>query len=133
MTRAQVEAESLARLVADVLAAGTMASADLVDALRRAFDLEGVALLRQTDSGWEAEAAAGLSSPETPEDAPFTAAVAGGRILALAGGRLSAEDARLLRAFTSRLRIDQGTWQLEHIGGDHEEQHEHSRDGEAAL
>ncbi len=132
MTRAQVEAESLARLVADVLAAGTMASADLVDALRRTFDLEGVALLRRTDSGWEAEAAAGPSPPATPEDAPFTAAVAGGCSLALAGGRLSAEDARLLRAFTSRLRIDQGTRQLERIGGDHEDQHEHIRDGEAA-
>ncbi|MFD4977219.1 hypothetical protein [Streptomyces sp. NPDC058424] len=62
----------------------------------------------------------------------FTAAVAGGRSLALAGGRLSGEDARLLRAFTGRLCIDQGTRQLERIGGNHEDQHEHSRDGDAA-
>ncbi|MFF9318100.1 DUF4118 domain-containing protein [Streptomyces sp. NPDC014735] len=132
-TRAQAEAESLARLVADVLAAGTTTPADLVDTLRRTFDLEGVVLLRQTDGGWEAEAAAGTSPPATPEDAPFSVALAGGRNLALAGSRLSAEDARLLRAFTGQLRIGQGTRQLERIGGDDQEgRHEHGRDGEAA-
>ncbi|WP_225080187.1 hypothetical protein [Streptomyces sp. CoT10] len=62
----------------------------------------------------------------------FTAAVAGGRSLALAGGRLSGEDARVLRAFTGRLCIDRATRQLERIAGNHEDQHEHSWDGEAA-
>lgn len=132
-TRAQAEAESLARLVADVLAAGTTTPADVVDTLRRTFDLEGVVLLRQTNGGWQAEAAAGPCPPATPEDAAFTAALAGGRSLALAGGRLSAEDARLLRAFTGQLRIDQETRQLQRIGGgDHEDRHEYSRGGEAA-
>ncbi|WBO62197.1 DUF4118 domain-containing protein [Streptomyces camelliae] len=48
VTRAQAEAESLACLVADTLSAGTLAPADLVDALRRTFELEGVTLLRRT-------------------------------------------------------------------------------------
>ncbi|MGV9992466.1 DUF4118 domain-containing protein [Streptomyces sp. NPDC003374] len=132
VTRAQAEAENLARLVADVLAAGTATPADLVDALRRTFDLEGVVLLLPTDGGWEAEAAAGPCPPAAPEDAGFTVALADGRTLALAGARLSAEDARLLRAFTGQLRIEEETRQLRRIGGGGpEDRHEHSRGGEA--
>ncbi|MFB7508851.1 hypothetical protein [Streptomyces broussonetiae] len=84
MARSQTETESLARLVADALAGGTMAPAELVVALRRTFDLEGVARLRRADAGCETQAAAGLTPPENPEDAPFSTMPADGRCLALA-------------------------------------------------
>jgi two-component system, OmpR family, sensor histidine kinase KdpD len=115
VARSQTEAESLARLVANVITQGTTAPPDLVDAVRRTFDLEGIALLRRTDSGWRTEAAAGTSLPTTPDDAPFTAELSDGRVLALAGTRLTAQDARLLRAFTAELRLGQEETQLEHL------------------
>ncbi len=64
-TRAAAEAETLAGLV------GTVAEPDplpvLVDHLRRAFGLGGVALLRRTDGdSWRAEAVAGDAAPQDP-------------------------------------------------------------------
>ena len=64
-TRAAAEAETLAGLV------GTVAEPDplpvLVDHLRRAFGLGGVALLRRTDGdSWRAETVAGEAAPQDP-------------------------------------------------------------------
>jgi hypothetical protein len=66
--RAHAEAESLARLVADSLVADPQLVAGMVSRLRGAFDLDGVAVLRSTDSGWATEQSAGsqaaISRPE---------------------------------------------------------------------
>jgi len=99
--RASAEAETLAGL------AGTVAEADplpvLVDHLRRSFGLGGVALLRQVDDRWEAEAAAGTSIPETPARADQVRPLGEGLVLAVRGGDLAAEDRRILDAFVAQL------------------------------
>lgn len=111
--RATTEAETMARV------AGTVAEPDalpvLVDNLRRAFGLTGVALLRRTGDGdggsggsseggaWTAEAAAGEPIAD-PEAADETRPLEGdGLVLVLTGPRLAAEDRRLLNAFALQL------------------------------
>ena len=82
------EAETLAGL------AGTVAEADplpvLIDHLRRAFGLEGAALLRRDGSApgpatWSVEAASGSSPPATPEAADRSRSLGDGLVLALRG------------------------------------------------
>jgi two-component system sensor histidine kinase KdpD len=108
--RATAEAETLAGLV------GTVAEADplpvLVDSLRRAFALDGAALLRRragggagggAGAGWVVEVASGPAPPATPEAADETRPLAGNLVLALSGARLAAEDRRVLNAFALQL------------------------------
>jgi len=102
--QATAEAETLSGL------AGTVAEADplpvLVDSLRRAFGLDGAALLRRRDGAgaeWVVEAASGSRAPATPDAADETRSLGADRVLALAGTRLAAEDRRMLNAFTLQL------------------------------
>jgi len=106
--RATAEAETLSGL------AGTVAEPDplpvLVDGLRRAFALDGAALLRRRStggsdggSGWEVEVASGPRPPATPEAADEVRPLGADRVLALAGTRLAAEDRRVLNAFALQL------------------------------
>ncbi|MCX4790606.1 MULTISPECIES: sensor histidine kinase [unclassified Streptomyces] len=115
VARSQTEAENLARLVADVIADGPRTPAELVDAVRRTFDLDAIALLRPTEAGWQTEAAAGGPLPATPDEAPFSAELSDGRVLVMAGGRLTARDAQLLRAFATQLRLNQEKIQLDRL------------------
>jgi two-component system, OmpR family, sensor histidine kinase KdpD len=101
--RAKSEAENLARLAADSMAApGQLAEA--IGSIRRTFDLDGVTLLRRDAAGWQVEAAAGKTRLEQPDAAPYSAEIARGRFLALAGARLTDQDATLLRVFLGQLR-----------------------------
>jgi two-component system, OmpR family, sensor histidine kinase KdpD len=103
--RATAEAETLARV------AGTVASPDalpeLIDNLRRAFGLTGVALLRRSGAGdgdgWVVEAAVGDAAPGDPEAADESRPLGDDLVLALVGPRLAAEDRRLLNAFAVQL------------------------------
>jgi two-component system, OmpR family, sensor histidine kinase KdpD len=99
--RAAAEAETMARL------AGTVAEADplpvLVDHLRRAFGLGGVALLRQVDGQWQVEAAAGTSAPDTPGGADKVRPLGEGLLLAVRGSDLAVEDQRILDVFAAQL------------------------------
>ena len=101
-TRAAAEAETLAGL------AGTVAEPDplpvLVDHLRRAFGLGGVALLRKVDDGdWQAETVAGDSVPRTPAEADQVRPLGPDLVLAVRGSDLAAEDQRVLSAFVAQL------------------------------
>jgi two-component system sensor histidine kinase KdpD len=101
-TRATAEAETLAGL------AGTVAEPDplpvLVDHLRRAFGLGGVALLRKTGDGeWHAETVAGESVPRTPAEADQVRPLGADLVLAVRGSDLAAEDQRVLNAFVAQL------------------------------
>jgi two-component system, OmpR family, sensor histidine kinase KdpD len=101
-TRATAEAETLAGL------AGTVAEPDplpvLVDNLRRAFGLGGVALLRRTnDGGWQAETMAGDAAPRTPAEADEVRPLGADLVLAVRGSDLAAEDQRVLNAFVAQL------------------------------
>jgi two-component system sensor histidine kinase KdpD len=101
-SRAAAEAETLAGL------AGMVAEPDplpvLVDNLRRAFGLGGVALLRRTnDDGWQAETMAGDAAPRTPDEADEVRPLGADLVLAVRGSDLAAEDQRVLNAFVAQL------------------------------
>jgi two-component system sensor histidine kinase KdpD len=101
-TRAAAEAETLAGL------AGTVAEPDplpvLVDNLRRAFGLGGVALLRRADGDrWQVETAAGETAPRTPAEADQVRPLGPDLVLAVTGSDLAAEDLRVLNAFAAQL------------------------------
>ncbi len=112
----QAEAGSLARLAAEALALGPGTRPEMASALRRTFDLDAVAVFRRAGPGWQLVAAAGEPVPAAPDEAPFQADLTSGDILALAGSRLTAQDARLLREFVTELRLAQERLQLGHIG-----------------
>jgi len=114
VARAQAEAEALARLAGGTVLGGVNALPELVDELRRTFDLEGVAILTPADDGgWKVAAAAGSGVPARPEDAPFSAELDEGAVLVLSDSGLSGEDTRLLAAFVAQLRQAQERLRLE--------------------
>nr|GLK38288.1 hypothetical protein GCM10017611_51540 [Rhodococcus wratislaviensis] len=101
---ANAEAANLSRLAADsMVSAGDLT--DLVGAVRRAFDLDAVAVLRRQASGWQVEATAGRTCLEHPDQAQCSVEIARGRVLALGGARLTDRDATLLRVFLDELKI----------------------------
>jgi two-component system sensor histidine kinase KdpD len=104
--RAHAEAESLARLVADSLVADPQLVAGMVSRLRGAFDLDGVAVLRSTDSGWATEQSAGSQAAiSRPEEATYVVGLDDNRALMLVGDRKT-EDGTLLQAFVGQLRLN---------------------------
>jgi two-component system, OmpR family, sensor histidine kinase KdpD len=111
-TRAQAEAEALARLAGGSVLASAEPLPDLVRELRRTFDLNGVAVLVPDGVGWLPVASAGAPI-ETPEHATFSAELTEGAVLVLAGSTLGAEDTRLLSAFVMQLRQAQDRLKLE--------------------
>jgi two-component system, OmpR family, sensor histidine kinase KdpD len=111
-SRAQAEAEALARLAGGSVLAGAEPLPLLVSELRRTFDLDGVAILAPDRDGWVAVAVAG-APVDSPERATFSAELAEGTVLVLAGSTLGAEDTRLLSAFVMQLRQAQDRMKLE--------------------
>jgi two-component system sensor histidine kinase KdpD len=106
VARARAEAENLTRLAADTMS-GRGQFADAVSSVRRVFDLDGAALLRREGAGWQVEAAAGKTRLERPDEAPYSVELAGDRVLALAGTRLTEQAATLLQVFLGQLRLAQ--------------------------
>jgi two-component system sensor histidine kinase KdpD len=104
VARASAEAENLARLAADSLV-GPEQFVETLGSLRRTFDLDGVTVLDRDGDGWSVEATVGNAGLEKPEEAPFSVEIAGGRVLALAGSRLTDKEATLLRTFLDQLRF----------------------------
>jgi two-component system, OmpR family, sensor histidine kinase KdpD len=102
--KAKAEAEDLARLAADTVVSRAEPS-EIVGSIRAAFDLDTVALLRREDKDWHVEACSGRSGIQSPDEADDSVEVASGSVLALAGHRLDAQEATLLRVFISELRV----------------------------
>ncbi len=113
VTRAKAEAEALARLAGRTIVSGAEDLPSLVAELRRTFDLDGVAILVATEGGWRPLASSGDVSIASPDDAPFSAPLDDGAVLALTGTSLSAEDTPLLAAFVAQLRQAQERMRLE--------------------
>jgi two-component system, OmpR family, sensor histidine kinase KdpD len=101
--RAKAQAEDLARLAADALT-GPGQIAEALGEIRALFDLDAVALLRRNGTGWLVEAHAGKGRIATPDQGDRSVEVADDLVLALAGGRVTSEDAVLLRTFLDQLR-----------------------------
>jgi two-component system sensor histidine kinase KdpD len=99
--RLRAEAETLARLAADVGTEDPLPA--LVGSLRTAFSLDAVALMTSQNGGWTVEASAGSPVPTTPQDADATEDLGDGATLALMGPRLTADDRLVLNAFAAQL------------------------------
>jgi two-component system sensor histidine kinase KdpD len=115
MARARAESEAFARLAGGAVLAPQEALPSLVDQLRATFDVDAVAVLAPDPgpTGWTVEAAAGGPVPARPDDAAFSAELAGGTVLVVVGGHLTGDDRRLLGAFVTQLRIVQEQQQLQ--------------------
>ena len=104
VAQASAQAENLLRLAAD-----SMVSSNELDiaigSLRRTFDLDGVSLLRWDDNTWRVEATVGKPVFDDPETSPFSVEIASGRVLTLGAGRLTDQEAALLRTFLDQLRF----------------------------
>jgi two-component system, OmpR family, sensor histidine kinase KdpD len=109
VARAETEAAGLARLAARTLAIRWSpdhdTETDLLQALRRTFDLDVVAVLEPCDGAWRIVAAAGTPVPTDPARANKVTPLPGGRVLTLTGDHLDTPDATLLRAFVAELAL----------------------------
>jgi two-component system sensor histidine kinase KdpD len=76
-----------------------------VEQVRSAFGARSVAVLRRARDEWHIEASAGQPVPATPGDADVHEPLGGDRVLALSGGRLTAEDHRLLDALSAQAAL----------------------------
>ena len=96
-TRARAKAETLMRL------AGTSNSVAILDGLRRAFGLDGAALLHRADDEWRVEAVSG-HAPASPDAAELVVEVDAEHVLvASSQAPRASEDARMLEAFAKEL------------------------------
>jgi len=103
VARATAEAHNLARLAARSLVTGE-GLPETIAVTRRIFDLDGVAAFRRQDDQWHIDATAGEMTISAPNEATVSVDIGGGRVLAMAGERLSNPSATLLRAFLDELR-----------------------------
>jgi two-component system sensor histidine kinase KdpD len=99
--RLRAEAETLARLAADVGSDDPLPA--LLGSLRTAFGLDAVALIESRGGRWEVEASAGSPVPATPGAANAVEDLGDGATLALVGPQLTADDRRVLNAFAAQL------------------------------
>ena len=75
----------------------------LLRRVRDALGLEAVSLVRRTDEGWETLAWEGSRELETPADGTESIGLAGEVTLVILGGRLTADDRTVLRAFAAQM------------------------------
>ena len=102
--QAKAEAEDLARLAADTLAAPGQLT-ETIGSIRDAFDLDGVAVLGREGADWRVEASAGRARLHQPDQAQYSVELADRRVLALTGRPLTSQNAALLHMFLGQLRI----------------------------
>jgi two-component system sensor histidine kinase KdpD len=111
--RGRAEADTLVRL-AGALLTEQDPLAEVMGQVRATFGLQGVSLLRRDGStGWHAEVVTGEQAPEQPEQATDTAFLNNDTVLAINGPDLSADDRRVLRAFTDQLAVALRSRQLQ--------------------
>jgi two-component system sensor histidine kinase KdpD len=113
VARSREEAEALAELAQGTAILEGGALQRVVAELRHTLELEAVAVLSPTGDGWHVEAGSGAPLPPTPDDGSYSAELAGGSMLVVAGPPLPAEDRRLLGAFVAHLRLAQATLALQ--------------------
>jgi two-component system, OmpR family, sensor histidine kinase KdpD len=75
----------------------------LLDRLQRALQLDGVALLTNREGSWGALASSGEQPARNPENATQTIDLGQGRLLAISGRTVAAEEERILEAFVREL------------------------------
>jgi two-component system, OmpR family, sensor histidine kinase KdpD len=100
--RARSEAESLARVAAD-LVGGDDPLPGLLARLRTTFGVDAAAVVVRSPGGWLLEASAGDDAPLGPDDASDHVDLGDGARLVLAGPGLAADDRRVLQVFAAQL------------------------------
>ncbi|NTW40690.1 MAG: DUF4118 domain-containing protein, partial [Cellulomonadaceae bacterium] len=97
--RARAEADTLTALAGSVLR-GADAVPAMLDQLREAFALSGVALLRRDDDErtWTVLGCAGVDVPREPDQASAAVPIQDDLVFAIKGRSLSAEDLRVVNA-----------------------------------
>lgn len=113
LARERADAEGLAELVHGTALLDDESMQRLVTQLRATFELDAVAVLAPTTSGWKVDASSGEPVPRTPDDGSYSAELAGGTMLVIAGPPLPAGARRLLAAFVAQLRRAQETLALQ--------------------
>ena len=104
---ADAEARNLARLAARVMASPRELS-EAVDSIRRTFDLDAVAVLCDTGTGWNVETAVGATQLQHPDQADYQVQIGTGHVLAIIDARRTARDTAPLQAFLTELRLARG-------------------------
>ncbi len=112
--------ENLLRLAADSLIHSEKVDSSTAS-IRRTFGLDSVCVLSWNGDSWTVEAAAGKTAFDTPESAPFSVEIATGRVLALAGSRMTSDDTAALQSFLDQLRFARERALLGEIGGSRED------------
>ena len=101
---ADAEARNLAKLAADAIASPRDLT-DAIGSIRRAFDLDAVAVLDNTDTGWKVETVVGATRLRHPDEAGYQVQIGPGRVLAIVDAPHAARDAAPLQAFLTELRL----------------------------
>ncbi|MGA9675572.1 MAG: DUF4118 domain-containing protein [Mycobacterium sp.] len=104
---ADAEARNLARLAARAMASPRDLS-EAADSIRRTFDLDAVAVLCDTGTGWNVETATGATQLEHPDQADYQVQIGTGRVLAVIDARRTARNTAPLEAFLTELRFARG-------------------------
>jgi two-component system, OmpR family, sensor histidine kinase KdpD len=101
---ADAEARNLARLAARAMASPRDLN-ETVDSIRRTFDLDAVAVLCDTGTGWKVETGVGATQLQHPDQADYQVQIGTGRMLAIIDVRRTARDTAPLQAFLAELRL----------------------------
>jgi two-component system sensor histidine kinase KdpD len=75
----------------------------LIERLRKALQLDGISLLENREGAWSVEAASGEHAPRSPESAIQTVELDRGRLLAISGRAVAAEEQRIFDAFVREI------------------------------
>ena len=103
-TRARAEAETLARLGAQLMTEEDPLPL-LISTLRTIFGLSAMAVVQRSGDAWVVESSTGAPVPETPEAGDLSIPIDAEMQLVVVGPGLAAEDLALLQAFTGQLAL----------------------------
>ena len=77
----------------------------MIGSIRRSFDLNAVAVLNKTDTGWEVETVVGATPLRHPDQAGYQVQIGPRRVLAIVDAPRVDRDAAPLQAFLTELRL----------------------------
>lgn len=101
--RARAQAEALAATTTVIHPERGLQASALTGRIRDAFAMSAAAVLHRTPGGWESLATVGAMEIRSPDDATEVLPLTDDTVLALAGGSLTGDDRRVLRAFAAQM------------------------------
>jgi two-component system sensor histidine kinase KdpD len=101
--RSRAQAEALAATASQPHPALDSVAGGLVQRIHDTFGLNGVAIMRRADTGWDKLAGAGEADLSRPDQGTETIELTEDTVLVLSDGKLTADDRGVLRAFAAQL------------------------------